>query len=226
MPCRETVEHGKHGAKVGHFVCPVCSSDFVRYESEVRSYPPTCSRACKVQFRPTKTKQRYAVDCVGCGKPFDVIRTRSEGPRKARYCTSACKAASLVGANNPQWRGGISERKSSTRKIIASRIKAEGACQKCAATEGLHGHHVLNHADHPDLRDEPSNILVLCGPCHALEHPELASMLVRPAIRSGVTLDCPACGKGFYVKRSHASHRRYCSPPCAYVNRPKRSLAA
>lgn len=217
------VKLGTHGAKVGRFKCPVCSVDFVRYLSEVRIDPPTCSRACKVKFKPTKPRQRGTLSCEKCGSHFEVKRHRTSGPRRAHFCSDTCKNSAHSAAGHSNWKGGISPRSHSSRAMVRARVEEEGRCQKCGAPDHLHGHHIKHYATHPDLRDDPQNILVLCGPCHALEHPNFAGALVRPAVRSGSVIDCPECGVGFYVKPSHIPFRTYCSRRCAATNRPRRS---
>jgi 5-methylcytosine-specific restriction endonuclease McrA len=42
-------------------------------------------------------------------------------------------------------------------------------CQHCGARRRLEVHHVKRVADHPELAFDPSNCLVLCGPCHTKE---------------------------------------------------------
>lgn len=218
LPSREQVEMGKHGAKVGSFACPICAQPFERYLCEVRKHPPTCSMACNVTMWPRKPRLRVALRCEVCDSQFEVLRFRSSGKRKARFCSDACKNSAQRGVGHPGWKGGVSERASATRKVIAERVAEAGQCEKCGATGGLHGHHIKPHATHPELRDDPANIMVLCGPCHALEHPNFAAALVRPAIRTGALIDCPECGEPFYVKPSHVGRRRYCSRRCSTLN--------
>lgn len=216
MPCRETVEHGKRGAAVGTFVCPVCSTSFTRYLCEVRRHPPTCSSACKMRLRPTKPRLRANVCCEVCKREFEVKRFRSSGKRRARFCSDACKNTGQKGVGHPQWKGGIAEARRDSRKVIAKRILEEGRCEECGSAEFLHGHHIKPFAEYPELRNEPSNIQVLCAKCHSAKHPHQARHLYRGVPRSGVTKDCPVCGTPFYVKRSHAAARKTCSKECGH----------
>ena len=49
--------------------------------------------------------------------------------------------------------------------------KHNSTCQKCKATKCvLHCHHIKKAKDHPDLKYDVDNGIVLCEHCHKLEH--------------------------------------------------------
>lgn len=201
-------------------VCPQCQQEFVTFLS-VATRPGThcCSMRCEHQMHPRRPKQRVRLICAHCSAPFDVIPKRAN---TARYCSRACANAHQVGENAANYKHGESgARSSSYRTAIAIRVREEGCCERCGATENLHGHHIKSFAEYPELRNNPSNIEVLCGSCHAAEHPNQANMLIRPRVRSGKTHACLACGAPFYVKPSHEDgSRKFCSRKCAHSMRP------
>lgn len=43
-------------------------------------------------------------------------------------------------------------------------------CQICGRVENLHAHHILNYAEHPNLRYELSNGVSWCSLCHESFH--------------------------------------------------------
>jgi hypothetical protein len=98
-------------------------------------------------------------------------------------------------------------------------VKETGCCERCNSTENLHGHHMKPVSTHPHLAANPWNIKVLCGNCHALEHPELRNALTRPRIRSGEEIACLTCGKLRYVKPCHAGKAKFCSRKCHQISR-------
>lgn len=46
-------------------------------------------------------------------------------------------------------------------------------CTRCANTENLHAHHIVSWKDSIELRFEPTNLITLCGSCHASIEPRL-----------------------------------------------------
>jgi 5-methylcytosine-specific restriction endonuclease McrA len=223
MPCQVGVNHGKHGGAVSDFACPVCSTIFRRYLCEVVAATPTCSKACRVRFKPTKIRKRVTLTCEVCASPFDVIESRGA---RARFCSAACRNAKQKGRSHPAWRGGLGVRTWEAKTVMRRAVAEVGKCQDCGATGNLHAHHTKSYADYPELRADRSNIEVLCGVCHGTRHPHLANGLAMPRIRSGAVLDCAECGSPFYVKPSAVGRRLYCSAPCGSAAISARRRAA
>lgn len=46
-------------------------------------------------------------------------------------------------------------------------IERDGCCQCCGATGNLHVHHILNYANHKELRTDVTNGITLCEQCHS-----------------------------------------------------------
>jgi 5-methylcytosine-specific restriction endonuclease McrA len=208
------------GAGRACFKCVVCGSWFERYVCEIRHPDMTCGNSCRTALINRKTKRnRVNLVCEVCSASFQVVAFRGSGARKARFCSDACKNDGLAGSRHPNWRGGVSERRGTVRRAVAQRVAEAGQCERCGSRENLQGHHVRSYSMHPELRDDPSNIAVLCASCHAAEHPLMAGMIARPRFKSGTIVDCPICGEGFYVKMSHIGSRVTCSRACAGIHR-------
>lgn len=198
-------------------VCPQCQQEFVTFLSVARR-PGThcCSMACEHKLHPRKPRQRVTKTCRVCGKTFEVIKKRSS---TANFCSRACVNAYQVGPHAPAYSHGHGHERGKSRAVIAARIAEEGCCEECGATENLHGHHIKEYSKFPDLRNEPSNIQVLCGACHGKRHPHVANALARPRVRSGKWHSCENCAKPFYVKPSHERNgRRFCSVACSRMH--------
>lgn len=86
----------------------------------------------------------------------------------------------MFGANNPQWKGGISKeykriRSSSDFRKWREQVfeRDDYTCQKCYIRGGkLHPHHKLNFSEYPDLRFVIDNGLTFCEDCHKKFHKE------------------------------------------------------
>ena len=206
--------------------CAQCSKEFETYRSHANRRPfLTCSLSCARSYFPSKKRIRVYLACENCGCQFDVPVGRSTGEKrpKARFCSKECKDGFQKGNNHPAYIDGRAEARAQCRKVIAKRIFEEGRCEECGSTAFLHGHHIKPFSTHPELRDEPSNIQVLCRECHANKHPHQARKLFKGVARSGITKACPICSTEFYVKRSHIALRTTCSRGCAGVLRRSRA---
>jgi 5-methylcytosine-specific restriction endonuclease McrA len=82
-----------------------------------------------------------------------------------------------TGSASPTWRGGGSPER---QRIYASsewrrlrrlvRNRAACMCEVCGSTDQLHVHHIRGWADHPELRLDPDNLMLLCRGCHIDAH--------------------------------------------------------
>jgi 5-methylcytosine-specific restriction endonuclease McrA len=159
-------------------ICPQCGKEFETYLS-VAKRPGThcCSWPCEVKLHP-RIKKHVLVpkSCENCGKIFEVMPRRKDA---ARFCCYPCAAEFQRGPGHRNYKDGSSKLRGQSRKAVNARVKAEGKCQRCGETNNLHGHHIKSYARHPELRDDPQNIEVLCQRCHALEHPRQANLILK-----------------------------------------------
>jgi 5-methylcytosine-specific restriction endonuclease McrA len=195
--------------------CPACSSTFERFNSQICGSSVACSRKCAAALQPRKPRTVISFVCPECGGPFSRRKGQDATAKHCSYkCMAAARGRSMRGQNHPFWKGGISERAYRVRAIIRRRVQEIGRCEKCGATDNLQGHHKLSHSGHPELRDDPSNIEVLCSQCHAAEHPEIANAISIPRKRDGSYISCLECGTTRYVPRHLATKAKFCSKEC------------
>lgn len=65
--------------------------------------------------------------------------------------------------------------KENSWRMQAYRLIKAVECAHCGATSGLQRHHIDEDITHND----PSNLMILCGPCHRLEHVRLGTKVGR-----------------------------------------------
>jgi 5-methylcytosine-specific restriction endonuclease McrA len=170
-------------------------------------------------------KRRINFNCPICNQRFE--RLFCEVGKALRrgathfYCSLQCAGKAHRGDNNPQWKGGITKRPPLVKITGQRKSKALGYCERCGSTENLHGHHKLHYSTNPLFGIDPSNIEVLCAKCHSLEHPEFATLITRPIVKTGKVTKCKVCGIGVYSFPSRS--RKFCSRKCRvkwYKNNP------
>ena len=157
-----------------------------------------------------------------------VVSTADELSCSKVYVLKKCRVLCYILRDNATLRGRsskmagtarrrASKRDSETRRAIEGRKKEIGACERCAATLNLHGHHRHPHASHPELRADKSNIEILCSDCHAGQHPVMARFIRRP-VPPRVPVVCTECGKTRLVTPSTLFWRgtKFCSRRCYY----------
>lgn len=95
---------------------------------------------------------------------------------EVRQRMSEAKKGRLLGAENPNWRGGLVNpnqrlRASHLSKDWSQKVRArDGKCVECGATGRLHAHHVKPWKHHPELRFDLNNGVTLCPACHQKAH--------------------------------------------------------
>lgn len=107
------------------------------------------------------------------------IKTRSmKEVRAMKYWGSEGKANPMygkTGAENPNWKGGISPERqafyaSLEWKRVALKVKKrDKVCQRCRSKTDLHIHHIISF-EVKELRTELSNLVLLCEECHFWVH--------------------------------------------------------
>lgn len=87
------------------------------------------------------------------------------------------------GENSPNWKGGVTPERQSlyasdewTEAVKAVWQRDNATCQKCGKYKPDHRdllfaiHHIVAFAASKELRTEPSNLVLLCRPCHLWIH--------------------------------------------------------
>jgi len=195
-------------------ICPICQNAFDRRPAHIKGKTVCCSYACshKAARRQKKRATILHATCKNCGKTFqkELGRTRQSGPH---YCGRKCQSTASV---LKRWQNHIpkSPRNWSTVKATIEAVKRIGKCEKCGGTDNLHGHHKVPHSQDPSLGSDPQNIQVLCRPCHALEHPEYAAVIMFPHQKTGGEISCLQCGKLRYVPPYLLRIAKYCGDDC------------
>lgn len=199
--------------------CQNCGVEFAVLASSLRRPRRGlyCSAACRLIGRPYQQKQWVAIPCQECGQTFSTPPCHL-GRRRccSRSCAAVARGRKMRGSLHPAWKGGTSKRRSAaSQRAIKRRVKEAGCCERCGSKNNLHGHHVKYYSTHPDLRDDESNIQVLCNRCHAQEHPRLSAFISRGVVASTkAVLFCQVCGKEFLTTPSYIGTKRYCSKKC------------
>jgi len=105
------------------------------------------SKTLKNDFKCKLYKRQviYQVDCKNCS---DFILTTNKHIKKVS------KKRKFVSAETYQ-------------KVFE---RDKGQCRLCEASNDLQLHHILYRSERPDLIDEPSNCIMLCGIHHRLAH--------------------------------------------------------
>ena len=207
-------------------ICAACGATFHREKVQGHYSARACSKKCAAAIAHTnaigsRPLTMLHATCVGCGQHFS-RSTRTKG--RMRFCSKECADRNRPrGPDNPGWKGGRT--RTSTARALVARLKGErGECERCGSTKRLCGHHRLPVSERPDLEADPENIEIICVPCHALEHPDRAGLILKTRMRGGALLKCSWCGEDFYASPSRASKAQFCGHACrlAAMNGPRR----
>jgi hypothetical protein len=140
-----------------------------------------------VPFNPS-----FSGDKTGTNNPFygkkhtaESIAKMSESSKGPSpwLCGDVNHFYGMSGAKSPTWKGGVTPERQSfyttdewkeTVKTIWQRDNA--TCQECGKRKDefrsiqFDIHHIVSFADNKELRAEPSNLVLLCRPCHLWVH--------------------------------------------------------
>lgn len=175
-------------------VCEECGEEFkVRpFRKDTARF---CSRSCKGKWvmkhhNPAKReeiKKKISTALTGKSKtypaennlPIDVSgekngfygKRHSEDTRRKM----SRNHADVSGANNPQWKGGVTEKYYSSgygwewNKIREQILERDDyTCQVCGSEQNLHVHHLIPVYEFEEISDAhfSENLIVLCNKCH------------------------------------------------------------
>lgn len=149
------------------YFCVICGKAGWSYSDR-----KVCSRACSGKLQQNRT----IIDCVVCGKKFEVQRSVAENGQKtcSKECLSVLRSISQQGNKSHRWKGGrtsivLLDRQSlpyqQWRKAVFERDNY--TCQLCSERGGrLSAHHIKPYSKHPEYRRTVGNGITLCWPCH------------------------------------------------------------
>jgi hypothetical protein len=111
------------------------------------------------------TRQYTEHVCEGCGKEFQLIKGHA-GAADRRFCTRACKIASVRGTNHHNWRGGRWQVKSSGYMMNQCPIRKRAYLEHHIIAERVLGRKMkreeLVHHLNADKADNDNRNLLIC----------------------------------------------------------------
>lgn len=156
--------------------CAECGSAFTHAPSRPRlACGPKCADRLRAKASSDKQSRKVALVCQNCGTSKFV----SPAYAGRRFCSTRCAYDGMSGPNHAKWKGGCDRgfyvSRQWTRVCRAVRKRDCGKCQRCGAVEErgerLHDvHHIASATKFPELRTDPSNLVLLCRGCHRFVH--------------------------------------------------------
>lgn len=153
--------------------------------------------------------------CENCGNVFTKQPARAISLfAKQRFCSHKCgvEGRNTEGMNNPNWKGGHSNRSAKQHKWATAVISRDHAtCQECGATGvEMHAHHLKSFKEHPELCWDVSNGQTLCYRCHWHEHSKHENGVNSGKLQTGNAVDNPEPSfKGNLVEGATTRGRAY-----------------
>ncbi|MDA8803294.1 HNH endonuclease [Amylibacter sp.] len=159
--------------------CPSCGVKFYVSPPRLRqSDKHYCTQECK---HKGSLLEHIEKSCLYCDAALSRRKGETAGNyRKRTYCNVICSTKAyppptLIGEDNPRWKGDDARRKQSRvgqskwTKEVKDRDKH--ICQHCGASDvPIVAHHILSFEDFPEHRTDLENGITLCNPCHYKEH--------------------------------------------------------
>ena len=172
-PCRFAHQAIKNAPK-----CSLCARPMPGKRG-AKFCSPACMKAAPriVAEKPKRPKQPRP--CARCQQPFVPVSSRSQFC--GRTCANEAHALRMVGPGNPHFSTGTSYAKL-FREMRPLIIERDGfACLACKAPEQTfellwqdqfvtRTNLAVHHLDENPANNDPSNLVTLCGTCHAVHH--------------------------------------------------------
>ncbi len=112
----------------------------------------TCQNCGKAYTRKPKLAAKSKACCRRCQADLQKIE------RKGMVLTPHSPILWKDGAENPNWKGGVSE--------VIWRKQLGNACERCKSKRHL----VVHHKDEDKRHNDPENLETLCKACHQAHH--------------------------------------------------------
>lgn len=179
--------HKRQLQKYGHHCCKNCFGKEPTFKA-ARTRVMTESNPFAGKTHSEETKKRLSV--LRTGAPAWNKGLTEKDSTSVRKCSDAMRAfrktADYFGANNPNWKGGISpipqKFSEETKEWLRFRqemiVRDCYTCCKCNEQKNgkdLDVHHMASQTRHPELKFDELNCMVLCTPCHRSFHKEFGN---------------------------------------------------
>ena len=164
-------------------ICQQCGKEFrVKPYTIKKGGGKFCSRTCYAEHKKSASlgennnNWKAAVverQCIQCGKTFTVFRGQLQSGARvfcSRKCMGKYKETSVLGENNPNWKGGPVPYPRGWRKRLREQIRdyADRRCELCGKTEKQNGRRLcVHHIDYDKNNLAIENLVALCTVCHA-----------------------------------------------------------
>jgi hypothetical protein len=164
--------------------CLICNKAFQVIPARAET-ARVCSNECRYRLQETarlgalngrwKGGDRVKL-CQHCGKEFCWNGVPFVAWQKRKFCSKPCFVAGqkrLRGEAHPRHNPNASARSKERHGLWSAQIMARDnyTCGGCGKRGGeLHAHHIKPWKTHPELRNELSNGITLCVPCHHEAH--------------------------------------------------------
>lgn len=160
--------------------CLICDTEFYAQPNEIKGGRHYCSRLCVGQANGDRlrgSRASYAGEapeiriCKICGERFTSYISRgNERLCCSKECAYKWHSLKMEGANNPNWRGGISDcpyDQHFDRRKEQIRARDNWKCQLCGAPqEEFQRALPVHHIDYDKNNSDFNNLITLCPYCH------------------------------------------------------------
>lgn len=156
--------------------CFQCGKRFQRKSYRQPYAHDFCSLKCAGAFRSTLPRLEVPVTCSNCGRTFKVWQFKLRLNRNF-YCNPKCRAAHIVGKNNPSFTDGAGRkrkygpnwRQQARKAYLRDGYRCTHCGKKPKNRRHLHAHHIRPfrrfNGDWKSANQLP-NLITLCLKCH------------------------------------------------------------
>lgn len=166
--------------KYGHSCCKHCFGKEQSFK-DARSSVMLTNNPFKGKTHSEETKKHLSISKTGLlAWNKGLTKETNNSIALAAVKVSVLRKGVYIGANNPNWKGGVSKSPRyakvppslkewlAFRKTILERDVF--SCWKCESDRRLEVHHLVSKTFHPELEYDELNCIVLCNPCHKQFH--------------------------------------------------------
>jgi len=173
---------GRTQNKQATLICEVCGKPFKVPPCREKT-AKTCSDKCAVLVRAKSRERKVTCICKNCGKSFESPQSQAE---QRVYCSMICKfsdedarqkrSEQFSGANNPQWKGGISCEPYcvtwNDKEFVEYILERDGYSCQNPECWGTSNKLVRHHIDYDKKNCSPSNVITVCNSCNGRANKE------------------------------------------------------